>query len=131
MSDSRMPPGAPSDRIVIEDLHVDAVIGVHDWETAMRQPLLLRIELEFDNRVPAASGALADAVDYAAVAGAVREHAAAFSGALLEQFAEQCCAMLAARFGVRAVTLQVDKPLAALALDCARVGVRVQRRFDA
>ena len=102
----------------------------HDEPRADRL-LLLRIELEFDNRVPAASGALADAVDYAAVAGAVREHAAAFSGALLEQFAEQCCAMLAARFGVRAVTLQVDKPLAALALDCARVGVRVQRRFDA
>ena len=118
------------DIVFIEELRVEAVIGIYGWEREMRQPLLLSLELGFDNRRPAASGDVAAAIDYATVTTTLREWVAASTYGLLEQLAEDCCAMLAERFGVRSVVLRVDKPLAALNLGCAHVGIRIERRFD-
>lgn len=117
------------DHVFIEDLRVETTIGVHAWERGMRQPLLLGIELGFDNRVAACSDALGDSHDYAAIAEGLREWALAWQGQLLETFAEQACAWLHARFAASRIELRVTKPLAAQALGCARVGVRVQRDF--
>jgi dihydroneopterin aldolase len=118
------------DIVFIEELRVEAVIGIYGWERDLRQPLLLSLELGFDNRRPAASGDVAEAVDYATVTAALREWVAASSYGLLEQLAEDCCTMLAGRFGVRMVSLRVDKPLAAMNLGCTHVGIRIERRFD-
>jgi dihydroneopterin aldolase len=117
------------DHVFIDDLRVEAVIGLYDWERTLRQPLLLSFELGFDNRAAAASGALAESFDYAAIATALREWAAAWNGELLEVFAEDACALLRERFGARDIDLRVAKPLAAQNLGCARVGVRVRRTF--
>ena len=121
--------GIAMDHVFIDDLRVETVIGVYDWERALRQPLLLSLELGFDNRVAAASGALAESFDYAAIATALREWAAAWNGELLEVFAEDACTLLRQRFGARDIDLRIVKPLAAQALGCARVGVRVKRTF--
>ena len=45
------------DKVFIEGLEVDALIGIYDWERRIRQPLAFDIEMAFDNRVPAASDA--------------------------------------------------------------------------
>ena len=117
------------DHVFIDELRVEAVIGVYDWERALRQPLLLGIELGYDNRVVAASGELARCHDYAAIAVALREWAQQWQGELLEVFAEDACALLHERFGARDIDLRVAKPLAAQNLGCARVGVRLRRTF--
>ena len=117
------------DHVFIEDLRVEAVIGVYDWERALRQPLLLTLELGFDNRAAAASGVLAESLDYAAITMTLREWALHWNGQLLEVFAEDACALLRERFGARDIDLRVAKPLAAQNLGCANVGVRVRRTF--
>lgn len=117
------------DQVYIDELRVDAVIGVYAWERALRQPLLLTLAIGYDNRAAAASGALADSFDYAAIATALREWAAAWQGELLEVFAEEACVLLHERFGARDIDLRIAKPLAAQNLGCARVGVRVRRTF--
>ena len=43
------------DKVIIEGLQVDALIGIHAWERRGPQPLLLDLELAFDNRRAAAS----------------------------------------------------------------------------
>lgn len=120
---------AVMDHVFIEDLRVEAIIGLYGWERALRQPLLLTLELGFDNRAAATSGALADSFDYAAIAIALREWAATWNGELLEVFAEDACSLLRERFGARDIDLRIAKPLAAQNLGCARVGVRVRRTF--
>ena len=55
------------DKVFIEALEIDCVIGIYDWERSIRQPVQLDIEMEFDNRVPAASDDIADTLDYKAV----------------------------------------------------------------
>lgn len=55
------------DRVFIEGLQIDALIGIYDWERRIRQPLCFDLEMGFDNTVPAASDAIADTLDYKAV----------------------------------------------------------------
>lgn len=115
------------DWVIIDDLRVEAVIGVHDWEWHIRQPLLFSLRLLFDNTRAAASGDLGDTLDYAVISEAIVALAAEFDGELIEQLAERCAQMLADDFGVQALQLRIDKPLAAMNLGAARVGIRICR----
>ena len=114
------------DFVCIEELRVDAVIGAYAWERELRQPLLIGARLGYDNRAVAA---LSAAIDYASVVQALREHVAGRTDQLLETLAESCCTLLAERFHPRTIELRIDKPMAAAALGCARVGVCLQRDY--
>jgi len=114
------------DIICIEDLRVETLIGAYAWERELRQPLLITVRLGYDNRVVEGLGT---AIDYASVAQALREHIAGRSDEMLETLAESCCAHLAERFRPRSIELRIDKPMAAAALGCARVGVLVYRDY--
>lgn len=114
------------DTVCIEDLRVDAIIGAYAWERGSRQPLVIGVRLGYDNRSVATLGT---AIDYASVAQALREHVGGRTDELLETLAESCCALLAERFHPRSIELRIDKPLAAAALRCSRVGIRLQRDY--
>lgn len=120
-------PGDCADWVIIEDLRVAAVIGAYGWERDIRQPLLVSARMLFDNRRAAVSDALQDTLDYAAICAAIGVLAADFGGELIEQLAEQCAQLLHEEFGVQALRLRIDKPLAALNLGAARVGVQICR----
>lgn len=116
------------DTIHIEGLRVDALIGVHPHEREGRQPLLFDLELAFDNRPPAASDDVADALDYAAVCEAVREHVTGRGDQLLETLLETLASDLLMRFpAARRLRLRVHKPEAAQTLGCDDVGVSIVR----
>lgn len=118
------------DQVFIRGLRVDALIGVYEREREAPQPLLLDLELDFDNRVPAASDDLADTLDYAEISQALRDLARGGRHLLLETLAEEMATLLHRRFGVRRLVLAIDKPEAASALGCAHVGVRIEREFQ-
>lgn len=113
------------DVVFIDGLRVEALIGVHEWERTAPQALRFDVELETDTRPAAASDALRDALDYAAVAARLREVALASRCELIETLAEACCAMLLREFGVARVRLRLTKPGAVPAAD--GVGVRIER----
>lgn len=115
------------DTIFIEGLHVETLIGVYAHERHAPQPLLLDIELGYDNRSPAASDDVGDAVDYAAVCERVRDFVSARQPQLLETLAEALAADLLQMPGVRRVRLRIGKPQAAQALGAGMVGVEVVR----
>ena len=80
------------------------------------------------NRGPAASDDVADALDYAAVCEAVREHVEAREDQLLETLLETLAADLMQRFpAALRLRLRVHKPEAARSLGCAGVGVSITR----
>lgn len=117
------------DQVFIRGLRVEALIGVYEREREARQPLLVDLELAFDNRVPAASDDLSDTLDYAEISEALRDLAGAGRHLLLETLAEEMATLLNRRFDVRRLVLGIDKPEAAAALGCAHVGVRITREF--
>jgi len=55
------------DVVFIEDLRIETVIGIYDWERKIRQVVALDLEMAFDNRRPAASDRIEDTLDYKAV----------------------------------------------------------------
>lgn len=113
------------DTVFIQGLQLDAVIGVHAWERRAPQPLRLDLELGFDASAAAASDALCDTIDYAAVCERLRAHAHASTCRLVETLAEQCCALLLEEFGVRRVRLRLTKPDAVR--EAEGVGVVLER----
>ena len=117
-----------SDRVLVEGLQVEALVGVYDHERDAPQPLLFDLELSYDNRVPAASDAVADTVDYAAVCEAVRRFVSGRRPQLLETLAEGLAGELLRGFAVEMVRVRIRKPLAAEALGAASVGVEIVRR---
>ena len=116
------------DRIFLRGLKLEAVVGVHDWERQVRRPLVFDLSLGMDAREAASSDRVRDAVDYAAVADAVREVVAAEHPQLLETLAERIARTLFDRFPILSLTLSIDKPGAVP--DVKSVGVEIERRRE-
>ncbi|MBZ0335769.1 dihydroneopterin aldolase [Marinobacter sp. JH2] len=114
-----------ADVVLVEGLAVETVIGVYDWEREITQRLLVDLEMAWDNRVPAASDDVADALDYAAVSEKVGQCIQTLQPQLLETAAEAVAAMLQRDFGVSWLRLTINKPGAVPA--ATSVGVRIER----
>lgn len=113
------------DKVFIEGLEADTVIGIHDWERKIRQTLRFDIELGFDNRVPAATDRVVDTLDYDAISQAVTAYVQAAEFELVETLAERCVAMVMQEFGVRWMRLKLAKPGAVR--NAVAVGVIIER----
>ena len=113
------------DLVYIRGLKADAVIGVYDWERDIRQTLVLDLEMASDTRRGAASDAIADALDYAAISDAITALVEASSFQLLESLAEAVSSLVMQRFGVPWLRLRVGKPGAVAAAN--DVGVVIER----
>lgn len=114
------------DKVFIEGLEIEALIGIYDWERRIRQPLSFDIEMSFDNTVPAASDAIADTLDYKAVSKRLIEFVSESGFGLVETLAERCAALILDEFGVAEVRLRLGKPGAVRG--ARAVGVEIVRR---
>ncbi len=113
------------DKVFIEGLEIEALIGIYDWERRIRQPLLFDIQMSFDNRVPAASDAIADTLNYKAVSKRVIAYVSQSDFGLVETLAERVAAIILEEFDVRHVWLKLSKPGAVRG--ARAVGVIIER----
>ena len=113
------------DHVFIEGLEIEALIGIYDWERRIRQPLVFDIEMAFDNRVPAATDAIADTLNYKAISNRVVEYVSQSSFELVETLAERVAQIILAEFGVQRVRLKLSKPGAVRG--ARAVGVTIER----
>ena len=98
------------DTVFIEDLRIETVIGIYDWERKIRQVVALDLEMAFDNRKPAASDKIADTLDYKAVAKRLIAFVESSTFQLVETLAERCAEIVLAEFDVRWLRLKLAKP---------------------
>jgi dihydroneopterin aldolase len=98
------------DHVFIEGLEIEALIGIYDWERRIRQALVFDIEMAFDNRVPAASDAIEDTLNYKAVSRRIVDYVSQSDFGLVETLAERVAAIILEEFGVRSVRLKLSKP---------------------
>lgn len=113
------------DKVFIEGLEIEALIGVYDWERRIRQPLRFDLEMAFDNRRPAASDAIADTLDYKAVSKRLIAFVSISSFELVETLAERCAMLVLREFGVEHLKLKLSKPGAVRG--AVAVGVVIER----
>lgn len=113
------------DRVLIEGLSIDAVIGVYGWEREVRQTLSIDLVMAWDNRPPGTSDDVGQALDYARVSDAVKSWVGASSFQLLEALAEDLAARLQDEFGIGWLRLTIRKPGAVAG--ARSVGVEIER----
>lgn len=122
------------DRIVLDDLCFDAIVGVLPSEQACAQPLVLKLELWLDLDGAGASGDLEKSVDYAAVARQVRFVAQQGRWRLIESLGTAICRLLLAppahqegRAQVERAAVSIAKPTILGGLAVPSVGFRRTR----
>ncbi len=114
------------DKVFIEGLEIEALIGIYDWERRIRQPLRFDLEMDFDNRKPAASDDIADTLDYKAVSKRLIAFVSQSDFGLVETLAERCAELVLREFGVPRLRLKLAKPGAVRGAAC--VGVVIERQ---
>ncbi|KIQ96943.1 dihydroneopterin aldolase [Lysobacter sp. A03] len=113
------------DKVFIEGLEVEALIGIYDWERRIRQPLVFDVEMAFDNRIPAATDAIEDTLNYKAVSKRIIAYVGESDFGLVETLAERVAALILEEFGVAHVRLKLGKPGAVRG--ARSVGVMIER----
>ena len=98
------------DHVFIEDLRIETVIGIYDWERAIRQVVALDLQMAFDNRTPAATDRIEDTLNYKAVSKRLIAFVEASSFQLVETLAERCAEIVLNEFDVRWLRLKLSKP---------------------
>jgi dihydroneopterin aldolase len=113
------------DRVFIESLMVETVIGIFDWEREIRQAVSLDLEMEFDIRKAAASDSIEDTLDYKAVSKRLIHFIEKSEFQLVESLAEKCAAIVLEDFPVGWLRLKLSKPGAVRG--SSAVGVIIER----
>lgn len=85
------------------------MIGVFDWERRVRQTVILDLDMAADIRRAAASDALADTLNYKAVAKRLMEFVGQSDFQLVETLAERVADVVLSEFDVPWVRLRVNK----------------------
>ena len=117
-----------SDRILIKDLLIRGIIGIHDWEREKKQDILINIVMEADCRPAGVSDDFRDAVDYRAVTKKILALVENSSFFLVERLAEEISRICLEDERVEVARVRVEKPGAVRF--SRSVGVEVVRRRD-
>ena|SRR3989338_5621479 len=96
------------DQLNISGLKVSATIGVHPWEQAIKQSLL--IDLSIPCQVADAQDELSQVLDYAAICQAVAQFIESQPFQLIETVANRIAELVKKQFGCSAITVTVAKP---------------------
>jgi len=113
------------DRVFIEDLRIETVIGVFDWEREIKQAVSLDLEMAYDIRKAAQSDDIRDALDYKSVAKRLIQVVQDSEFQLVESLAERCAALVLDEFPVDWLRLKLSKPGAVRG--SSAVGVTIER----
>lgn len=113
------------DIVFIEDLRIDAIIGIFDWERAVPQEIIVNLEMATDIAKPAATTDVKDALDYSHVCRRVSEHIVSAKYLLLETLVEETASLIMKEFGVVWLAFQAAKTQAMP--NTKSVGLRIER----
>ena len=113
------------DKVFINNLQVETIIGIFDWEREVRQVVSIDLEMEFDNKKAAKSDDIKDALDYKKVGKRITAFVEKSKYKLVERLAEQIAKLVLREFPVSSVIISVMKPGAMRGSES--VGIRITR----
>ncbi len=113
------------DIVFIEDLRIETVIGIFDWEREIRQTVSLDLEMTADIAHAAQYDTIEHTLNYKAVAKRLIAFVEASEFGLVETLAERCAEIVLNEFDVGWVRLKLSKPGAVRG--SKNVGVLIER----
>lgn len=116
------------DIIFINQLELETVIGIHDWERENKQPIILDIEIGCSIEAAVKSDRIDDSIDYFNVCERMKQLAASHQHELVESFVEKASQIILHEFGAQHVKIQLSKPNAVK--EASGVGVIIERQHN-
>tara|TARA_B100001059_G_C17774859_1_gene550626 strand:+ start:898 stop:1269 length:372 start_codon:yes stop_codon:yes gene_type:complete len=116
------------DKIFLNELKVDTIIGIFEWERNILQTVIIDLEMSADIAKAAASDEVIDALNYKSVAKRVQGFVEKSSFQLVETLAEHIASIILDEFSVIWVKVRVNKPGAILG--SRGVGVEIERSSE-
>ena len=113
------------DKILIQNLRVQGILGVNDKERTTPREILVNIILFTDTQPAAHSDDIADCVDYSKIAKDTRALIEVAQRFTVEALAEDIANLCLNKPGVQQVTVRVEKPGAVTGVES--VGVEIER----
>lgn len=98
------------DKIFINDLQVETVIGIFDWEREIKQTISINLEMEFDISKAAKSDDINDSLDYKKVSKRIISLCEKADSYLVENLIEKIAQAVLKEFPVSKVTVSLEKP---------------------
>jgi 7,8-dihydroneopterin aldolase/epimerase/oxygenase len=113
------------DIVYVRDLRLDARIGIYEWEKRILQKIRIDLEMGWDNRIPAASDAIKDTLNYKTASKLVMQLVEGTHYELVERLAEIIADTLMRELHIPWIQVTVGKPGAVRG--SSEVGVRIER----
>ena len=114
-----------TDTIFLQDLKVETIVGIWDWERKIRQTVSIDIEMAADVAKAAETDNIEGTLNYKAVAKRVQQFVGDSEYQLVETLAEKIAETILAEFDIEWVQLRVSKPGAIR--NAKNVGVVIRR----
>ena len=116
------------DKVFINQLQLQTIIGIHDWEREQVQTIILDIEIACNTKAAAQSDKIDDCIDYFSVCERLKQLADKHSFQLVESFAEEVSRIILEEFSAPAVTIKLSKPEAVK--EAQGVGIIIERQKE-
>jgi len=113
------------DKIFLDELKIETIIGIWDWERKIRQTIVIDLEMSADIAKAAATDEVVDTLNYKAVAKRLQAFVGDSSFQLVETLAENIARIIRDEFDVAWVRVKVHKPGAIRG--SKDVGVEIER----
>lgn len=113
------------DKVLIQDLRVMGILGIHEHERNTPQEIVINIQLSTDTRRAAETDDIRDCVNYQTVAEKVKGHAETSKRLTVEALAEDIARICLEMPGVRGALIRVEKTQAIAY--AGSVGVEIER----
>lgn len=98
------------DIIFLQEVRVDTVLGVPEWERLRKQTVVLDIELAMPHSRACQTDAIEDTIDYGEIVARIRALLAEKAFRLVEALAEEVAQLILHDFGAPWVRVRVGKP---------------------
>lgn len=98
------------DIIYLNDLEIETVIGIYDWERKIKQKVRLDLEMGADIRRAAASDDIEDTLNYKSVAKRLIQFVGESEFQLVETLAERVADIIVNEFEIPWVRVKLNKP---------------------
>ena len=98
------------DKVFIEDLEVETIIGIFGWEREVKQIVRISLEMSFDISKAGKSDKIDDALDYKKIGKSIVNLVENSSFFLVEKMAEEIALLVLKNKQIEDIKLRVEKP---------------------
>jgi dihydroneopterin aldolase len=113
------------DIVFLEEIKLDIVIGIYEWERKVPQTIRIDIDIGLPHNRAGETDSIADTIDYGAVMARIRQTAAEKHFSLVEALAEHIATLIRTEFGAPWVKVSVAK--LGMLRGVKRLGIVIER----